>query len=1316
VTTGKKNKKIVPTTPATMLTASNKKTTFDYLARIIAKNAKILRQGQTSEKDNPIEKITYVQAIVIAYEKFGDVFYTENISAYLGQIVSNKFKFILCQKYYDKAGEATFLCELLLRWLNKRCSENCLSTDDLSILTMLLDAAEQLHLLGCLTTPLVKLYISLHNETHEPSSQTVKDNIIGVIDQTISRQKDGEILSFFLGLIETSQCEEIFLQRKTAFNLVHANTPFFDLKELIEALLQKSFFDSVKVIYNDYFQSNHHSHCHLILRIITSTEHKEKLSEIINASKDLKSFNFYTNSEEMYEYIFSNKKISTLSAAEILKHKTDFTEMSQWPEHDKQYGLDEFIHSTKHKLSQDLCKLYLNDYLDTDNDYSSDNDFKKIEWFIEKTAETLGVNPKEIFLAYADQIEMFIGEIEFRSAENFMSATSLLIKSGMPISILIEKFFFKKAYKEFFTNNSILRDKYKHCEEDTKRLGIYFDEIYPLMYDTNGSTYFPYKPDEFISLLTENITMGTVCLDLSKEFNTKLPFFLAMNIDALPKEEARKVFLACLDFISEIKANIAGSAQLFSDYIHQFFNTHQFEVKQAIDIMGEDAFFFLKSFLNKNPAHLERSILAANQEKTSCVSLSSALSCAGPISEKTLNMLKHYYKENRKELITPRSAFYQTWEYILLISSKIFPAIDGALNIENSAELSKFYRKYIKFLTLFIKVNNRQRLEEPAHFRDYVGFYTRFSIRIGSLIEIMGDGAFDFFKKYIAKTVISLERLLNNIFYISPSDIQILKIYFDKYKNEIFDGTNSYKLWENILTITCVNTNATPSVSETSPPKEFATNLSLDMAALPRTLAQANNMLVREFVLQSISTLELTEDERSSLDFEKLIKKIPTIYFTKLVLAQKKMQYNCYRHVFTQILKAYFLYNNIEHVIHAPQDASDAVLAKLGRHNAEIRQQLIAANVSLNCFNYDRKLNFNYSKASGDTSTLSILKTLVADAQQVYEQIKKVINTSDVPFCAAIIEQFQKAQTQLEALKSTPEDKESILKLLQVDERSRLQATYDDLNSLVNKLEKITHLVLPSEFYEFFNHFKDRYHLIENLGKVSNEKVPKNNFTVSQWDKNELYTLFLGTPVQCCLSPDGAQLPALIQRIMDDAMFFHVVTSPGSNEPVALSWLYFVTDKDNTSKIHVMANFLEIAPRYGADIEDQQMIVHALLYFTKQFCADIGVPEFLINNLSYGWIANFSCFESIEIASPQKVGGYLNLNEASTDTSEHYYLNSLYSQSFHRYDFERVPQDIRDNLNIRKDCISASCSSSFFPDQQQSLTTAHRLSSKATAY
>jgi hypothetical protein len=348
---------------------------------------------------------------------------------------------------------------------------------------------------------------------------------------------------------------------------------------------------------------------------------------------------------------------------------------------------------------------------------------------------------------------------------------------------------------------------------------------------------------------------------------------------------------------------------------------------------------------------------------------------------------------------------------------------------------------------------------------------------------------------------------------------------------------------------------------------------------------------------------------------------------------------------------------NVDEFLHADD-------SKIGLHNKKIQDKFRAAGINPeSALHYNKKREFTVGEdqANQKQQLDSTEKTLYG---YLITELKKKIDK------LLLKREEQKLKSQLSRiLKSIAIIEKEITPEKQKWEH--MKKIKEDCDDLLKAPFEQTELV--GEFKEFAQHTIDQYGIIQKL-KVSAVSAPalsstpkkSETFVIEQWDKTRFETLFLANEVECCLAAGSFQFPAMLQRIMDDAMLFHVVTEKSSGKPVALSWLYFAETKDN--KVYIVANFVEIKAKYGADEPSRKAIIDELLRFTGvQYCnANPNIAGFLINELGYGWNqGKLSDLPVKEIRLTDKVGGALlpsEMNEvdsSSRRTADTYFLASL---------------------------------------------------------
>ncbi|MCW5584023.1 MAG: hypothetical protein KIT56_09155 [Gammaproteobacteria bacterium] len=213
---------------------------------------------------------------------------------------------------------------------------------------------------------------------------------------------------------------------------------------------------------------------------------------------------------------------------------------------------------------------------------------------------------------------------------------------------------------------------------------------------------------------------------------------------------------------------------------------------------------------------------------------------------------------------------------------------------------------------------------------------------------------------------------------------------------------------------------------------------------------------------------------------------------------------------------------------------------------------------------------------------------------------------------------------------------------------------------------------------EFNQHAIDYINGLDSaLTKAKNTQKPEQitrqrKFRIVVWDKSDPKTLFLGNMLSCCLATDGAQFPAIIQRIIDCAMNMTVVIDEETKEPVSGMWLYFAKDV-TTDKPYLVANFIEMRANIAQNkalLRD--VILSQLIKFTSEYATHLSTVStskvsteqipFIMAPLNYGCIPDLTFLPS-ENHCMQKIGSMSLGNEFD----DYYLKSSGHVQQFYMY-------------------------------------------------
>jgi hypothetical protein len=1029
-----------------------------------------------------------------------------------------------------------------------------------------------------------------------------------------------------------------------------------------------------------------------LLSLLKSQEEKdESLITSISASLSLASdiasdkTGMYSTLENLLQAI-RLEEFQTLEAVRNYikeKHATDLYDLPNVEQH-KLFLSQQNLSLT---LKQDLLRHCFKRC-----DFKKENAYVKImEQWIDKISKENEISKKDLFLdpcvihyvgGRASLLNaLFVDSLEFEKLkravsslggayllhptvpnpfklEEFKIRINFSIKNGFPISELMKQTFFKDKYESY--SDTRKTDAYQS-------LCLFFDERVDVVNNQNIIRDTLNICNDLLTSISEQVILPEWYFMLPKTLDWKMRIFLATKIKNCEQVDAYLQGINKLArWFSTIHRNEHEQTQSFED----FFMKNQVQFGRIIDIMEANTFDFLEKYFAETLAPLEKMLKSI---------------IFTPMDTRELMCV---FFEHNKEHILANTAFFKIWESFLVSFSRLPDSLSRTVNTWDFEKKALFLNNYCSFIVKFTDINEYANSRDPIHFREPVKFFSTFSLAIEQLIEIMGATAFPFFQKYLAATVISLEKLLEKILPMTAELIAQMAELFTHYQSEIMDGSQHFKRWENILITASLMVELNKEIRGQE--KTIRTLLLGETVSLrPENLALLEQMIINNFLKTAFYSLELTEEEISRIDINALMGKISSHDLPKLILAQQKMKDNCYYAIFIQLFKSYLLNDSIESVVHGSESEKPiegSALDKLIQHNQALRQTLLDGHIDPNYAHYNKKLTLTYEKGNvGDNHILSVFKTLWGDLEQVKQQTEEALlalkqkekeDASSLEL-TKVLESLLKRIMELKKnfdKKSKVSEHKKYASLLNDANKNLFQKVYNSLNGLKTRYSE----QLTPSFSEYATHYTDRYNVFKPLAEEKlTQKIQtfeSKKFTVAHWDKNKISSLFLGSPVQCCLAPDGHQFPALIQRLMDDAMFFHVVTEGDSETPVALSWLYFVRDGNNPEHIYVMANFLEISPKYGSDEDAKQVIINALLHYTDEFVKYIGAKGFLINHLTYGWIKNFDVFDQAEI-NPQKVGGCLTLDSFVQHSSQLYYLSSLHQNSFHCYNLDKIPME-----------------------------------------
>lgn len=587
-----------------------------------------------------------------------------------------------------------------------------------------------------------------------------------------------------------------------------------------------------------------------------------------------------------------------------------------------------------------------------------------------------------------------------------------------------------------------------------------------------------------------------------------------------------------------------------------------------------------------------------------------------------------------------------------------------------------------KVIIKIIKVNERALGE---HKKEMLLFLMLHGQKILKLIELIGESSISIITNMIANTLLSLERVLNLIRPIPlPSQVApILKEYFSKHRLPNMDFLMHFLIFLNGLTDLKIH------IESSSMKLSSAGKLQKELPgdSTPEEFLRVLGSWVLKKILGK-KDIFITKKE-----IDLLLDRIQPGRFAQLIAASNTMKDDAYREIYLELMELDLKGGGIRNFLHNTGEDNTPLGQQVAKHNQKIKKLLCSYGV-------DAKSALGYKKTyefvlNFDNSSQLTVKNNLLVLWDYFQELKKRILpfedklsnlSAENSFALQLLEVFKKInklEKTLEKYRTTVPQlntNEAIVELLSK------QHIHDELESIqricmaCDKAKEAAKQCLPGssilEIFEFLDHIKSQK---INLLKVSEKKGDDKNgnnrpsyFRVSQWDKAKADTFFLGDEVGCCLASTGARFSAMVQRRLDDAMLFHVVTDIHTGRPAALAWLYLAETDSNPSKLVLVANFFEVHTKYGVNDFVRKAILNSLLKFTYQFVKDHpGIDAFYMSELNYGWNrGDLENYPKQYIKMKDKLGGpFIPSSCHIPDGHAHdtYFLVSLKDSRFHQF-------------------------------------------------
>lgn len=597
----------------------------------------------------------------------------------------------------------------------------------------------------------------------------------------------------------------------------------------------------------------------------------------------------------------------------------------------------------------------------------------------------------------------------------------------------------------------------------------------------------------------------------------------------------------------------------------------------------------------------------------------------------------------------------------------------------------------------FIKILNSLRKSNGAENGIATLLFARIPL-IFQHVEIMGDDALIQFMLALTDGIAGFERFCDQ-FYLLPQDIVEKTAALYQFMG-ISSKRDKKEFHEFILEL------GTSLCDERLSAEQKKTlNTVLDTSTQYSFKHRREQLSI---LLLDIMFLKDVSSDKKVLLIEK-VRKLGPNKFGKLILGSRAMSEDTYKEIYFHLLELFLidetgqLADNFLHDL----NQQNFLPKSLATHNQKIQSSLEAAKIvnwqdKSSATRYKKQLFFIVGDDSPEANLEQRKKELF---NRLFQGEGRRFSESILDLCNILKENQEKESDDM--LWKIRKKLVNIFSLCQRTKTLNLEKMKELIKELDSFEKEIGHknfnenLKLQNalrSYFEFKDHFMDvhtNYNLVctklEELDKQDGKNPEPQQgktyyFRVEQFSKYRVETLFLGNDVGCCLGLGSPQFQAMIQRILDDAILFHVAIDEKTGRPIALIWLYFAKCTDDS--IALVANFFEINGNYAEEPVIKAGLLKGLLMFTHQYCLDNNIGRFYMNELNYGeYKGSLDIYPVTQITLKDKLGGpYIPTehlaydikseqdNDSAIKTNNFYYLKSLSRTQFHVFSADKLEQ------------------------------------------
>lgn len=589
----------------------------------------------------------------------------------------------------------------------------------------------------------------------------------------------------------------------------------------------------------------------------------------------------------------------------------------------------------------------------------------------------------------------------------------------------------------------------------------------------------------------------------------------------------------------------------------------------------------------------------------------------------------------------------------------------------------KQFPEYEAGFTLFKETVLKINGEAPENQKlDGLYLIATHQVQIRQLMEIMGKDAFQFLSQPLARSVQPLKRYLDHLSVFDQETLVSLnRFYKQQPAVSKAERTEVFKQWGELFHLY-------DRFVQMESPDEF--NKVIKEAIAEKTpLKDVVKRLQENAVQLFLEKLDIANDELR----KKVSERVPTESFADFLSGRRFLLNHApdKLRIYEGMLSSAF--HSHEHYLNFMLSTKENSM--LGTQLATYNQQLLEV-IKKTVTRHEafclgkfppETIRFSSTKIKTGVSQADLQQTQTAIITQLNTLYRLLETNSSKPVSKKLADFIKKQAGPLlgtepptqKALKSYFNSDDSLKKLAQHCSSFMQPLQAETPNAQANALKEESGATLYQEFCEHITHLQEYLTHYNEQKKASAAKPGKGSewmnrdLTIRVWQRDPVADLAKGSQVNCCLSPNGTQFQAMIERLMDAGMGVVEIVEPDTQQAIALNWLFLAWDK-TTQKPYLVANFHEMSNRVVDIPELRTFLINELTRYTSALAKHMGIG-YLIRPLKYGLIPDFKGLPEAMDLTLEKLGGFFKFGRETTDESiDSYYLQSLKESRFYSVD------------------------------------------------